>query len=526
MRLSLKTETLVRVVADAVMVSASLALGFALRYMSIAGVEGAGSQTARTVLNTYITTYARDVWLLVPVSVLVFYLSGFYTYGRAYSSRFKALIVLQAVTIAYLVVASASFFLPEIMAIPRSVLLASWTYTALMLVSARLWATTWRAFPLLEAAGRTSKRDEKLETVLVIGGAGYIGSSLLPKLLDRGYRVRVLDLFLYGREAIADLLRHPRLEVIEADFRHVDRVVEAMQGVDAVIHLGAIVGDPACDINAGLTIEVNLMATRMIAEVAKGSSVRRFLFASTCSVYGANDQLLDEKSALNPVSLYARSKIASEKVLTQLADDEFVAVVLRFATIYGLSGRSRFDLVANLLAAKAVTDGEITLFGGDQWRPFVHVDDVARGILCALEADRDHVRDQVFNVGSNAQNYTLGQVAEIIQQRVPEASILELGADGDRRNYRVNFSKIQNMLGFSPEWTLEQGVQQVVEAVTNGRVQDYRNSRYSNVQYLKERVSLLLEPEQGWAERILTGEHEGYGDLVALEERLHAGSVG
>src|SRR5205823_1693957 len=146
-------------------------------------------------------------------------------------------------------------------------------------------------------------------------------SALLPKLLAQGYSVRVLDLLLYGSEPLAAVLDHPRLEVVQADFRQVDKVVEAMQGVDAVIHLGAIVGDPACALDEELTIEVNLMATRMIAEVAKGSGIRRFCFASTCSVYGANDHMLDEWSELNPISLYARSKLASEKVLMQMADE-------------------------------------------------------------------------------------------------------------------------------------------------------------------------------------------------------------
>ncbi len=222
--------------------------------------------------------------------------------------------------------------------------------------------------------------------VLVIGGGGYIGSALLPKLLDSGYHVRLLDLLLFGTEPIADVLDHPNLEIVQADFRQVDEVVAAVRGMDTLIHLGAIVGDPACALDEELTIEVNLMATRMIAEVAKGSGVKRFIFASTCSVYGASDEILDERSALNPVSLYARSKIASEKVLRKMADDRFAPVILRFGTIYGLSGRTRFDLVVNLLAAKALIDKQITVFDGDQWRPFVHVDDAAQAVFKVLEA--------------------------------------------------------------------------------------------------------------------------------------------
>src|SRR5262249_31323180 len=158
-------------------------------------------------------------------------------------------------------------------------------------------------------------------------------SALLPKLLDAGYHVRLLDLLLYSTEPIQEILQHPHLDIIQADFRHVDKVVEAMHDVHAVVHLGAIVGDPACDLDEELTIDVNLMATRMIAEVAKGSGVHRCIFASTCSVYGASDELLDEHSALNPVSLYARSKIASEHVLQHLASVDFSPIIFPLWTI-------------------------------------------------------------------------------------------------------------------------------------------------------------------------------------------------
>jgi nucleoside-diphosphate-sugar epimerase len=294
------------------------------------------------------------------------------------------------------------------------------------------------------------------------------------------------------------------LEVVRADFRQVDKVVEAMRDVDAVIHLGAIVGDPACSLDEELTIEVNLMATRMIAEVAKGSSVNRFIFASTCSVYGANDQLLNEHSALNPVSLYARSKIASERVLIQMADERFAPVILRFGTIYGLSDRTRFDLVINLLTAKAIVDGQITVFGGDQWRPFLHVDDAALALLRCMEAPLSLVRGQAFNVGSDEQNYTIRRVAEMIQHVVPTAQIIDGGTDRDQRNYRVDFSKIRNVLNFYPQWTVEQGVQQVIEAIQSGRVVDYRDARYSNVKFLSEEGAFrLTRLENGWAYELI-----------------------
>ena len=365
----------------------------------------------------------------------------------------------------------------------------------------------------------------KPRNVLLIGGAGYIGSALLPMLLEKGYHVRLLDLFLYGAEAIRDYLHHPRLEIMRADFRHVDKVVEATKNMDAVIHLGAIVGDPACALDEDLTIEVNLTATRMIAEVAKGSGVSRFIFASTCSVYGACDEALvehselkpasmdehsklvpvpvGEHSELKPVSLYARSKIASERVLLSLSDTNFAPTVLRFGTIYGLSGRTRFDLVVNLLTAKALVEGQITIIGGEQWRPFVHVRDAALSVFKTLEAPFPLVKHETFNVGSNEQNYTIYQVGAIINQFVPAAQIVDQGADTDRRNYRVNFNKIRDILGFAPVWGVEEGVAQVIEAIKSGKIKDYRDPRYSNVKFLGNERASRLALQNGWAEELI-----------------------
>jgi nucleoside-diphosphate-sugar epimerase len=340
--------------------------------------------------------------------------------------------------------------------------------------------------------------------VLVIGGAGYIGSALIPQLLELGYSVRVLDLLIYGDHTVAPFLGHSRFELIQGDFRHVNTVVEAMQGVDTVIHLGALVGDPACNLDEDLTVEVNLMATKMIAEVAKGYGISRFLFASTCSVYGASDDLLDEKSALNPVSLYARTKIASEKLLLRMVEPTFAPVILRFGTIYGFSGRTRFDLVVNLLTAKAVVDGVITLYGGDQWRPFVHVEDAARAVVAAIEAPPEKAGGEIFNVGSDEQNYTLAGVAEVIRSMVPGSKVVDHGQDSDRRNYRVDFRKVRAGLGFRPQWTLEKGVAQVAEAFRTGKVKDYKHPSYSNVAHLTEEgLSKLVGKEFDEPRRVL-----------------------
>ncbi len=328
--------------------------------------------------------------------------------------------------------------------------------------------------------------------ILITGGAGYIGTALLPLLLDKGYDVRILDLLIFGRDPIKRWLGHPRLELIQGDFRQADVVEHAMQEVDAVVHLGAIVGDPACDLDDKITLEVNLIATGMVADIAKKRHVGHFIFASTCSVYGASDQMLDEQSEMKPVTLYARTKAAAEKASLMMADDHFSPVVLRFSTVYGLSGRYRFDLVINLLTAKAMMDGEITVFGGNQWRAFVHVEDAARSIMEVLSSPLDIVRGEVFNVGSDEQNYTITQIGAIIHDHVPTARIITNDLI-DPQNYRVNFHKIRSILNFSPRWTIEQGIQQVIAAIMGGQVTDYKDARFSNLKYFSTIGMNLLD---------------------------------
>lgn len=356
--------------------------------------------------------------------------------------------------------------------------------------------------PTIRNHVRSFFQKDEPPKVLVTGGAGYIGSALLSKLLRNGYKVRLLDQMFFGTSPIVSVLNHPNLEVVRGDFRQVDKVVQCMRDVNSVVHLGAIVGDPACALDEDLTIETNLMATRNIAEIAKGSGVGRFVFASTCSVYGANenDELLHEGSPLNPVSLYAITKLAAENVLMSMADSGFSPTCLRFSTIYGLSGRTRFDLVVNLLTAKALLNGQITIQGGDQWRPFLHVDDAALSVLKALEAPIEKVHREIFNVGSDEQNRTIQQIGEMIQDHVPTASLVNMGSGGDKRNYKAHFKKIREVLGFTPQWTIEQGIEQVARLIDSGTVSDYQASQYSNVKFLMEEgASRLVRREANWA---------------------------
>jgi lipopolysaccharide/colanic/teichoic acid biosynthesis glycosyltransferase/nucleoside-diphosphate-sugar epimerase len=331
---------------------------------------------------------------------------------------------------------------------------------------------------------RTPRRDGST-IVLVTGGAGYIGSWLTRKLLDRDYRVRVLDSFLYGDQGLRDIMGHPRLELIEGDIRHLGTVARAAKGVSGVIALAALVGDAACDLDPEETMATNFESVRLLADVCRRHEVPRLVFASSCSVYGANsDLVLNEGSWLNPVSLYARTRIDSEEYLLRHADDLGV-VVLRLATVFGLSPRMRFDLLVNTLTLHAMVNRKMMVFGGGQWRPNLHVQDAAEAFICGLEAPGARVHRGIFNVGANENNHTIREVAEMVRRHVPEAEMEIKTEQGDRRDYRVAFDKIRQVLGFQPRFTVEDGIREIADALAAGRIENPFDDVYHNYRHLK-----------------------------------------
>jgi nucleoside-diphosphate-sugar epimerase len=341
-------------------------------------------------------------------------------------------------------------------------------------------------------------RKTESQRILVTGGAGYIGAQLLPKLLNSGYKVRLLDRLFFTTKPISGVINHPNLELVRSDFRCVEKVAECVRDVDTVVHLGALDGHPACALNEDLTVETNLIATRNIAELAKSSGVKRFVFASSCSVYGANgsDELLSEESELNPVSLYAKTKVAAEQVLMDLTGPYFSPVCLRFPTIYGLSGRMRFDLEVNQLTAKALLEGQIAIQDCDKWRSFLHVEDAVTSILKVLEAPFDKVHKEIFNVGSPEQNCTTQQIGEMIEERIPATEIINLSVGDDHRNYKVNFDKIQRTLDFVPQWNIEQGIEQVICLLKSDEVSNYQAPQHSNLKFfMQEGVARFVRRE-------------------------------
>lgn len=498
-------EVVPRVVADVISVNVALVLAFILRlflnfWVVRTSVDSSAFNDLYALSDTFLEMWRISAWVITIVSLLIFWFSGFYTFGRAYHSRYKALVILQAVTLAYLVFGVLAYLIPVIPILPRTVFVAGCLFTLAFVGGPRMISITKRWLSLLLPEDLEA-REQKTRRVLLIGGAGYIGSALVGRLLELGYKVRVLDLLVYGDASISEFYDHPNFKLVQGDFRNIGAVVSATKGMDAIVHLGAIVGDSACSIDQDLTVEINLRATRTIAEVGSGFGVKRFIFASTCSVYGASDEIIDERSSLRPISLYARTKIESEKMLLRLTNTTFAPTILRFGTVYGLSGRPRFDLVVNLLTAKAVHDGEAGIFGGNQWRPLVHVRDVAEAIVLTLKAPLHSVRGQTFNVGSNEQNYRISDLGLIIKEMVPTARIVTHPKE-DNRNYRVRFDKIRNMLNFRPQYTVRDGIQEIIDALTTGKITDYRDPRYSNFSFLKmngELHSIFAEDVVSWA---------------------------
>lgn len=314
---------------------------------------------------------------------------------------------------------------------------------------------------------------------LVLGGAGYLGSVLVRQLLALGHRVRVLDSFLFGEQPLHELHKHPQFELIRGDVRDIGAVVRAMKGCDSVIHLAAIVGDSACDENKQLAAEVNRAATRMLADVAVECGVQRFIFASSCSVYGASDFFVDERSALGPLSVYAETKIDSETILLEARTENFAPVILRLSTLFGLSPRMRFDLVANLFVARAVFMGSITILNGQQWRPLMHVQDAARACVAALEAAAESISGEIFNVGAAGLNLQIDQLGAAVSKIISGTEIETLENE-DRRNYRVSFHKIQERLGFDCWKSVEYGIQEIYGAIRSGLITDFTTAQFNN----------------------------------------------
>jgi nucleoside-diphosphate-sugar epimerase len=307
-----------------------------------------------------------------------------------------------------------------------------------------------------------------MKTVFVTGAGGYIGSVLVPKLLAKGYRVKALDRFFFGTDKLE---AHPNLILIRDDSRRMKE--EYLTDVDAVIDLVALSNDPSGETFREATYQINHVSRVNTAHMAKKLGVKRYILPSSCSLYGFVDPdvIVDEESETHPLSTYAKANELAEKGVLPLADDRFTVVVIRQATVYGYSPRMRFDLAINGMTLGAWRNGVIPLMkDGTQWRPMVHVQDTTDLMALLLEAEHEKINGQIFNVGSNDNNYQLGRLGEEIACALPKEVQIEWYGDPDHRSYRVRFDKIERVLGWKAQWTAAQGALEIYNALESGRI--------------------------------------------------------
>jgi nucleoside-diphosphate-sugar epimerase len=320
--------------------------------------------------------------------------------------------------------------------------------------------------------------------VLVTGGAGYIGVPLCEKLLSSGRRVRALDVLLHDQEAMADRLEGAGVELIRGDIRDADARRAALVDAHAVVHLAAIVGDPACARDPALSQEVNVEAPAALVADAREAGVQRFVFASTCSNYGrmADPTVpITEEGELAPVSLYAEQKVQIEKSLLNGRTDGLTPTCLRFATVYGAAPRMRFDLTVNEFARDLWADRDLEVFGEQFWRPYVHVRDAGRGACAVLDAPLDQVSGEVFNVGRSGENYRKLDLVEEIRRQIPTGRVTYVRRDEDPRDYKVSFDKIRERLGFETLMTVPEGIAEVIRGLQSGDFPEPFDARYRNI---------------------------------------------
>lgn len=328
--------------------------------------------------------------------------------------------------------------------------------------------------------------------ILVTGGAGYVGAVLVPKLLERGHRVRVLDLYIYGDGVFGPYSSHPALEEVWGDIRDTDTVRTSLRDCDTVIHLACISNDPSCDLDPQLSRSINYDAFIPLVRLCKAQGIERFVFASSSSVYGISDAPnVTEDHPRIPITDYNRYKAMCEDILEKEQTPGFATVIIRPATVCGYSPRLRLDLTVNILTNHAFNKGAITVFGGDQYRPNLHIQDMADLYVQLMEEPAERVAGKVFNVGY--QNRTVREIAEIVKGTVENVYSdrglipIETTRTDDVRSYRISYDRITRELDFRPRWTIEDAVLGLCQAFDAGKVPDaLTSSRYYNITRMKE----------------------------------------
>jgi nucleoside-diphosphate-sugar epimerase len=326
---------------------------------------------------------------------------------------------------------------------------------------------------------------KKYNHVMITGGAGYVGSKLVPTLLARGYKVTVLDLYMYGEELFADYRGNPNLREVKGDLRNPATVKDALTGCDAVIHLACISNDPSFDLNPDLGKSINYDCFRPLVKASKEAGVKRFIYASSSSVYGVKEEdKVTEELSLEPLTDYSKFKAMCEDVLEEEREKGFVAVTIRPATVCGYAPRLRLDLSVNILTNFAVNRGFIKVFGGDQLRPNIHIDDMVDAYLLLLEADDTKVDGKIFNAGY--ENHSIMDIANMVKKVVGKDVEIKIEPTNDNRSYRVSSEKISRELGFSAKRTIEDAVISLKEAFDAGKIPNsFDDEMYFNIKRMQ-----------------------------------------
>jgi len=327
--------------------------------------------------------------------------------------------------------------------------------------------------------------------VLVTGGGGYIGSILVPRLLKEGYKVKVLDRFFFGKDTLSSVSQNKNLKLIQDDIRWFDPKI--LKNVDVVMDLAALSNDPAGELNPKMTMDINHKGRARVAKLSKEAGVKRYILASSCSIYGFRDRMLDEKSPINPLTTYAKANRNAEISAKKLSSDKFITTMLRFATVFGLSPRMRFDLAVNGMTLGFYKNKQIPIMrDGKQWRPFIHIKDVAEAYIKVIKAPSSKINGEIFNVGSERQNYQILQLAKEVAKAIGIPFKKQWYGDPDSRSYRISFKKFNDALGYDTKNTVADGTKEIYKALRNGKTVDsIKTKTVEWYKYLAESKNIL-----------------------------------
>ena len=333
--------------------------------------------------------------------------------------------------------------------------------------------------------------------LFIAGGAGYIGSALIKHALLLDYHVICYDLLVYSDHPIIEFKKNNKFSFIKGDIRDKKLLNESLKGVDYVVNLAAIVGDKPCQAAPKSAYQINFIGNNYLLEIAKKNKVKKYVFASTCSNYGISDpnNYATEESLLNPVSLYAETKIDSEKILKEISDENFCTTSLRFGTAYGISNRTRFDLTINSFAYEAFSENKLVVFASNTWRPYIHVNDIVNITLKILDCNKKDINGEIFNAGFTNENYTKDHIVDIFLIKMSELKIIKIHTVEDFRNYRVSFKKIENLLKIQNLYNISLGIDDLLDSFKNKKLtyKDYStNSLEKITEYFNNKEKSLI----------------------------------